>query len=305
MSRLGFGPVASLLTATALWGGLFSVGKLLSAELPSFTATFARYGLPLLLLVPLAWAGLRTVRREDVPYLALIGLLSSVGFNGFMFLGLQHTPAGDAVIAPASVPLMVTAIGALWLGERPTRQRLGFLALSLAGLAGMVVASTQGHTGFERAWGDLLHLGAAASWSAYVVLSPRMAARYSPLVMTTVTGLGGALGSLPLAFWEGGFGRFAHLSATGWACVAYLSIMGSIVAFLLWVHGARQVGATRAAMFMNFVPVWGVLCSVLLLREPLGWWQGLGILAVLTGIWGASLAPQVAVRPARVCTAAS
>lgn len=294
----------SLLAATALWGGLFSVGKLLSHELPSFTATCARYGLPLVLLVPLAFAGLRAVRRADLPLLALAGLLSSVGFNGFMFLGLQHTPAGDAVLAPASVPLMVTAIGALWLGEKPSRRRVAFLGLSLAGLLAMIAAGMQGHAGLDRAFGDFMHLGAAASWSAYVVLSPRLAARYSPMVMTTVTGLAGALGSLPLALWEGGFARFATLSPTGWACVAYLAGMGSVVAFLLWVHGARQVGPQQAAMFMNLVPVWGVLCSLLLLREHLNPAQAAGMAMVLAGIWGASWTPKPKVR-AVACPAGS
>lgn len=291
-------PIVQLVLATALWGGLFAVGKLLSPHLPPFTITLARYGLAAVVIVPLALREFRDVRREDVPMLALVGLLSSLFFNGCLFFALRFAPAGDAVLAPATVPILMTLIGAIWLGQQPGWRKSASLGVSLLGVGLVFSASMQSEAGIGRAVGDLLGLGAALSWSLYLILSARFATRYSPVLMTAVTCLAGGLGSLPLAIAEGGLARFMALPGMAWLQIAYLALLGSVGAFWLWSRGAQQLGPAKAAAFMNLVPIFGILSSVWLLNEELGATQLVGIALVLAGVWGATLASR-STRPPR------
>jgi drug/metabolite transporter (DMT)-like permease len=51
--------------------------------------------------------------------------------------------------------------------------------------------------------------------------------------------------------------------------IGYLGLFGTVFGFLWYFEGIQQIGPARAAVFINFVPVNGVLLGVLLLGEPL------------------------------------
>ncbi|HEY9898160.1 MAG TPA: DMT family transporter [Pantanalinema sp.] len=293
LQRHPFLTLSLFLVPTAVWGVLFSVGKLLSAELPPFTATLARYGVAALVLVPLAWRDLRALKLREVPFLILLGGLGGILFNGFVFVGLRMAPAGDAVLAPATVPLITTLMSSLWLGLRPGRERIASLGVSVLGLGVVLSSALNAQAGIARGVGDLMHLGAAVAWSAYLLLNARVASRYAPRLLAAMTALVGGLGALPIAWLEGGLPRFASLSLAGWLEVGYLSLIGSVVAFMLWGAGIRQMGAAKAATFMNLVPLWGLAGSIAILHESLGWMQLAGIILVLLGVFGGSLPTRV------------
>ncbi len=52
--------------------------------------------------------------------------------------------------------------------------------------------------------------------------------------------------------------------------VIYIGIFPSGVAFLSWNEGVRRVGANRAMVFYNMLPVYGSILGVILLGEPFG-----------------------------------
>lgn len=293
-------PILQLVLATAFWGCLFSVGKLVSPFLPPFALTFARYGLAALLLLPFAWREFGRVDRQDVPRLVVVGLLSSLFFNAFLFFGLKFAPAGDAVLAPAIVPILTTALGALFLRERPSGAKVASLAVSVVGVVLVFSAAMQGEAGPSRLVGDVLNFGAALCWSGYLILCAPLGLRYSPLLLTSVTCLAGTIGGLPFAVWEGGLGRFLALPGVAWLEVLYIAVMGSVGAFLLWSRGSQAVGPARAATFMNLVPIFGLLSSIVLLKERLGLQQLFGIALVLLGVWGATFASRAALSGMRV-----
>lgn len=283
-------PVFQVVVATALWGALFCVAKQLTQELTPFSATFARFFLAALPLLVLSSGEWKHLRRQDVPLLLAVGALSSIVFNAFMFFGLRLAPASDAVLAPATSPLFAALLGVFFFGDRLSgRQGLG-LAVSLGGLALVFAGHFQAAGGAERLWGDALLLGSALAWSGYVRLSPLAARRYSPLVLTTVTAVVGAAASWPIVVAEGSWVRFASLSGAGWLQVGYISLLGSVVAFLLWSQGTSRLGPRMAATYMNLVPLWIMATAATFLGESLGWHQLVGIGVVLGGVWLSSRA---------------
>lgn len=63
----------------------------------------------------------------------------------------------------------------------------------------------------------------------------------------------------------------------------YLAVFGSMVAYLFWFNGIQKVGASRAAVFFNLVPVFSMLVAILFGSLP-DLWQILGTLLVISGV---------------------
>ncbi len=69
-----------------------------------------------------------------------------------------------------------------------------------------------------------------------------------------------------------------------WGVTAYLGFLGTTLAFLLYLRGLEQIGAARTSIFLNFVPIFSVLTSNIILQEPITWPTILGGALALTGV---------------------
>jgi drug/metabolite transporter (DMT)-like permease len=64
----------------------------------------------------------------------------------------------------------------------------------------------------------------------------------------------------------------------------FLGLMGTTAAFLLFLKGIGQIGASRASIFVNLVPVFGVLFSAVILGETPGAAALFGGALVIAGV---------------------
>jgi len=88
-----------------------------------------------------------------------------------------------------------------------------------------------------------------------------------------------------LALYSGSLGEIVAIPAGGWLSIGYLGIFGTVLGFLWYFEGIQQIGASRAAIFINFVPINGVLLATLILAEPLTSALLLGGVLVVSGSW--------------------
>ncbi len=104
-----------------------------------------------------------------------------------------------------------------------------------------------------------------------------------PAVAATIT-------CLPLVWWEAGKGQMILPDTTGWLLILYAGLLPSLISQVLYIKGVEVIGANRAGLFINLVPVFGTLLSVTLLGETLETFHILALALVLGGIaiaeWG-------------------
>jgi len=215
--------------------------------------------------------------------LSAMGLFGVFFYNICFFNGLQTVPAGRASMVASMQPMFVFLFSALIWGEKVTPLKIGGLLVSLAGA---VLVLSQGDPGRLFATGlnsgDLWILGCAVSWVAYTLLGRTVMGKISAVAATaysTWIGTAGlvayaALQPLPEAPW----------SATVWLASAFLGIGGTTLAFLLYLKGIGQIGPSRASIFINLVPVFGVLLSSLFLGEAISGATLLGGVIVIAGV---------------------
>jgi drug/metabolite transporter (DMT)-like permease len=80
-----------------------------------------------------------------------------------------------------------------------------------------------------------------------------------------------------------------------------MSLLVSVLAYLWWNDGVRQVGPAKAAIFMNLVPVFATLIGVVLGQQIL-LSQLAGAVLVVGGVLYSSTRPAPVVQPAVVAT---
>lgn len=276
-----------LLTAT-FWGGTFIAGRLLADSVAPFAAAFFRFFLASLCLYAIVFRREGRVpmpARGQVWPLILLGMTGVFAYNVCFFNGLQLVPAGRASIIIANNPIVISVLSALLFGEAltPTKS-LGILI----SVAGAVIAISDGHPtvlfadGLGR--GDLFIVGCVVSWSAYSLLGKHAMQTLSPLVAVAHSAAVGTLALLVPAVLEGMLAAAPHYSLGDWTNLAYLGWFGTVLGFVWYYEGIRRIGASRASLFINFVPISAILLAHLILEEPLKPSLIVGACLVIAGV---------------------
>ena len=68
------------------------------------------------------------------------------------------------------------------------------------------------------------------------------------------------------------------------AIIAYTAVFPSMVAQLCFIRGVAMIGANRAGLFINLVPIFASVLAILILAESFRPYHLAGLLLVLGGI---------------------
>ena len=279
-----------LVGVAALWGGTFIAGRIASPQVPHFTLAALRFWSAFVVLFPLAcWqeGGIPALRRRDVLYATLIALFGLVFYNLFFLGALELIPASRTALVVALNPIMTAVAMALVFKERLAAYR--WLGIFLA-LTGVCVVLAKGDLSLivqRVGQGELLMWGGASCWAVYTIIS-RLALQTStapsPLVLTTLTALIGAL-ILSIGIpGEWSAWSTTNVSWSAWGSILYLGTGGTALGFVWYAQALAKLPAARAAVFNNLVPVFGVLFAALLLDEPISLPMIMGGAIALVGV---------------------
>ena len=279
MSQTTPATTLKLLLTALFWGGTWVAGRVAVHEAPPLAVASWRFFFAALLL------GGLLIAREGWPRwsarewlkVAALGLTGVFFYNVFFLYGLQHVEAGRGALVVAFIPVLIAL--ADWLLFRLPMSPKKALGIVLA-LVGCLLVVTRGQPqrilSGEVGFGEMLLLGTAVSWVAYTLISRHCSRHLSALALT----FGGCLtGWLMLTAAALADGSLLTLSATtwrGWTSIVFLGVLGTALAFTWYSQAIAQIGTTKAAAFINLVPVFAVLLGALLLDERIG-------AAVLTG----------------------
>ena len=255
--------VDRLITACApvIWGSTYIVTtEVLPPAMPVTVAMLRALPAGLLLLLMVrrlptgAWWGRSLI----------LGALNFTVFWICLFVAAYRLPGGVAATLGAVQPLVVMGLARLALGEavRP----LAVLG-ALVGVAGVALLVLSPGAQLD-AVGVLAALGGAASMAGGTVLTRRWSSEAPLLTMTAWQLTAGGLLLVPLARWlEPGLPVLngGHLLGLAW-----LSIVGAALTYVLWFRGIARLGPTETTVLGFLSPVSAMLLGRLLLGEGLG-----------------------------------
>ncbi|MGE0232724.1 MAG: EamA family transporter, partial [Flavobacteriaceae bacterium] len=96
--------------------------------------------------------------------------------------------------------------------------------------------------------------------------------------------LGAAIASIPPVMVEFALGYRIDMGWPALAIMAYTVLIPSVVSQTFFVRAVELIGAGRAGLFINLVPVFGAGLAVLILGERFHLFHGIGLALVITGI---------------------
>lgn len=275
-----------LVTASAFfWGANFVLAGPILADLPPLWAAAMRFVLGAALMFAIAGVrreNLLSLLKQHAPTYIMLGAVGITGFNLFFFYALQSTSANSAALIMATNPLLTALLAVAFLGERLTSRHLVALPLALIGVA--VVISHGDLNKLESltfARGDLLMLAANLSWAMYNVLMRRFMPQGAPIANTTWVMAAGAILLASIAL--GSDAHIGGLDIKAGIAMAIMVVGGTVAAYLCWGIGIARLGAARASIFLNLVPVFAMLVGSFLGTLP-STAQIVGGLLVLGGV---------------------
>ncbi|MER7332276.1 MULTISPECIES: EamA family transporter [unclassified Micromonospora] len=209
---------------------------------------------------------------------AVLGALNIGFFFALLFVAAYRLPGGVAATVGAVQPLLVAALSAGLLGDRLTLRTVFAGAAGVAGVGLLVLRADARLDGV----GVLAALGGAVVMAAGVVLSKRWSSP-APLLATTGWQLAaGGLLLLPVAaLVEGPPPALTTGNLVGYA---YLTFVGSALAYALWFRGIRALPPTTVTFLGLLSPLVATALGWLVLAQELTPAQLLGGLVVLAAI---------------------
>lgn len=209
----------------------------------------------------------------------VLGFLNIGAFFALLFIAAYRLPGGVAATVGAIQPLVVVGLSAAVLGQRLSMRS------ALAGVAGVVGVSLLVLRSDARldTLGVLAALAGAATMATGIVLSKRWT---SPAPVLATTGwqlVAGGLVLLPLTFVVEGPPP-ASLTSANVLGYAYLTIIGSALAYALWFRGIRELPAIGVSFLSLLSPLVATLLGWIALGETLTPVQALGALIVLASL---------------------
>ena len=277
-----------LVLTTLIWGGNAVAGKFAVGDVSPLLLTWFRWTISAVVLTVVAHRHLRNdwpVIRRHLPFLFMMGALGYAVFNALLYSSLLYTTAINVTIIQAGMPMFIFALNFLVF-------RVGVHWMQIAGysltLTGVLVAAGRGSfaqlAAFDVNIGDAIMLVAALVYGAYsVALAAKPVIHW--LSFLTVLVISAAITSIPFMAWEATTPAFLWpATVTGWTVVVYTALLPSIVAQGFFIRGTELIGANKAALFLNLVPIFGALLSVVLLGEAFEFFHAISMVLVISGI---------------------
>lgn len=263
-------------------------GALALAQLRVSSAAMIYGGLFLALRPP---SMLRLPRREWF-FLGAVALFG-ITLNQLFFIGgLARTSAAHSGLIVALGPVMVLVLSSLKHMEAPTVLKAVGMLISFCGVA--ILTMGQGGRSNGAHWqGDLLAVAGSAVFAYYTILGKEAVDRYDALTLNTIIFVMGSVLMLPFTTRQLLTVGWRSMPPAAWWGLAYMAVLGSVLAYLLFAFVLTELTPSRVAAFNYLQPLIAIGLGVWLLGERITSSLVAGGALILAGLYLTEREPNV------------
>jgi drug/metabolite transporter (DMT)-like permease len=277
-----------LILVSFVWAGSFIVVDITTKEMDPIDLGFLRFlvATPLMILIALLRKKPLLLPKKELPWLVVLGLTGVTLLYLFQFLGIHFTNAPTASVLINTNVIFIAILSSLFLHETLTKKRVAGIVLSFIGVIVIMFSdiSKQALT-FDNLFfiGGILMLLSALCWALYSFVGKRLLKTYDEFVITTYAFGFGTLFYIPFVVLHLG-PVLQQTSLNGWLAVLYLALTCSLFGYLGWYYALKHIDASKAAVFLNFIPLFTILMSFFL-GTSLTWFFLLGAALIIYGVY--------------------
>jgi len=268
---------------TVLWSVNTVVTKAAAGVISPGSIGFYRWLIAFVVLLPFCGRAVWRHRTEIVRHgwqLAVLAALGMVIYQSLAYVAAATTSAVNMGVLQGLTPLIAIISAGFLAGEGLAPARLIGGGVSLIGLVyltarGDIRTLTSGiHTG------DLLMIVAVFANAQYGVFLRRWRLPLPPWVQMQAQTFFATLMMMPM--WL--LGPRSPLDAANLPLVLYAALGSSLTAPWMWVGAVARLGAGRATMFINMIPILSAVIAVVWLGERLEIYHIVGGALCLIGV---------------------
>lgn len=278
--------IGLLVLATILWSGNYIGGRFLASALPATLLNTIRWVISTIILF-----GILAINKRKIPIFKMwkefmiLGFLGIFAFSTLNYMGLRLISASQAGMISAGTPVAILLFTSLVLKEHINGKSWLGTIVSLTGVV-LLFLGKQGDASPGLWLGGIETILAGCAWALYTVFGKKYGKNTDPLTMTAGAAFYGTLFSA-LSSIGTVQPNMIKMTASAWLAVIYVSTLASVGAFYAWNAGVKILGASKAAPYLNLLPVFTVILGVLVLKEQI---SGTSLVGGVMTILGAILA---------------
>jgi drug/metabolite transporter (DMT)-like permease len=282
----------ALALAVLFWGFSFVATKVALQSFTPFCLIFFRFiAASAFFILLLSRRGFPRLSRQNLGHLALLAVFQPGLYFTFETIGLQHTSATKTSLIIATIPVVVLLLSLVFLKERLRLMNALGIAISLVGVSLLIFGGGGDTEAAGSLFGDLLILGAVFSASIYMIMTRRLGQSISPVQITAMQIIFGAVIFFPAFLWDLPRLHWSEVSRESLIALVLLTLFATIGAFLCYNFALSRIPAARAAVCINAIPLVTTFGAWLILDERLTAMQCLGGAIVLGAVYLANRSP--------------
>ena len=285
-----------LILTAVFWGGSFVLTKEIFLDAPSITPSIIvtlRLIIASVVFVPFLIVAKRweRIERKDVKYFFALAFLEPFTYFLCENNGIKLVPGGISSIIIATIPVFVPFGLFFAYKEKLYKINIVGVVLSLIGIAVMI--ADKNLVDGVSAEGVGLLFGAVVIAVVYTILLMKVVNKYHPFTITVNMNLIGLVYFVPTLFlFDYQNLMDVHFTGKIFGMLACLGIVCSTLSYVFFNYGIRKVGASRASVFNNSIPVFTLIFAAILGQEDITVPKILGMLIAIWGVVIAQIKPK-------------
>ena len=254
------GDILLFMTAVVWGGGFIGVSEALDTLTPFYMIAI-RFSMASVLLIILFWKHIMNINKNEILAGSICGGMLFIGF-AFQTVGAVYISVGKLAFLTALNVIMVPFIAAVGFHEKIHNYHI---VSSFIAIIGFGFLNLSGESGIEFGRGEIYGLICAVGFAMHISVLGHYASKYEPIKLAIL--------------------QMVTCAILGWMCalifekppleismkmmlpVTYLGVCSTFIAFLFQTIGQKYTSAPRAAILLSMESVFGIIFSIIILKE--------------------------------------
>ncbi|PLY07379.1 MAG: EamA family transporter [Arcobacter sp.] len=267
-----------------IWGSSFIALKSAMADLGEFTVIFFRMLIASFCFLYFIKGFLKyDFTKSDIKYILLLAIFEPCLYFIFEAKALLYTSASQAGMITSLMPLITAIAAGYYLKEIISRQLILGSGLAMIGAVWLSVQASTTLSAPNPMLGNLLELGAMFCAAGYTIVTRYLVDKYSALFITAIQAFIGAIFFFPFFIYEY-FTVDMNFTIEAMSWLLYLGVVVTLCGYGLYNFALTKIEASKAAMFVNLIPVFTLILAFLILGEKLSVSELIASATILAGV---------------------
>ena len=279
-----------LVLISLMWAGSFIVVDYITSNngIDPFDLGFLRFlvATPVMILILLIQRKSFSLPRRELPFLIVLGLTGVTLLYLFQYLGVLFTNASTSAVLINTNVIFIAVLSAGVLHESFSTKKVGGIVLSFIGVVIVISSNIQKEAfAVDNIFfiGSLSILLSALCWAIYTIVGKRLLKQYDNYLITTYAFILGTVFYLPLVISDI-VPAVQQISIDGWMIILYLALGCSVFGYVGWYYALKRIEASKAAVFLNFIPLFAIVMSFIIGAELTIFFL-LGAMLIIYGVY--------------------